>query len=284
MDKIYSDNFNTFLNFVMHIRFLSDGSEFRSYGGGNFSKKKEGNGGIFWWAILITLLMGAATFSWFFSIMVFQHPEKPFNYKMLAKFNKLEPLRPFTTFTVPNGKKVNARELLTEFYPYSAEQMAVKNDVLKRSFIRNYKHEKPLYVVGNYKVLSLRMLTDKDVVSEGWVVRARATDLEDVDVEIIMPGLTVKDEPFRVGDVVAIDGNKPQVTALHVQRMDGDRICVTTMPLAYTNFTNATATLKMTPPELLNMDAYWPVTRDTGSAMAAETSELADGTEVAAKN
>ncbi len=216
--------------------------------------------------------------------MVFQHPEKPFNYKMLAKFKKLEPLREFSPFTVPNGKKYTARELLTEFYPYSAEQMAVKNDVLKRSFIRNYKHEKPLYVVGSYKVLSLRMLTDKDVVSEGWVVRARATDLEDVDVEILMPGLTVKDEPFRVGDVVAIDGNKPQVTALHAQRMDGDRICVTTMPLAYTNFTSATASLKMKPPVLLNMDAYWPVTRDTGSAMAAETSDLADGTEVAAQN
>jgi len=269
----------------MHIRFLSDGSEFRSYGGGSFSKKKEGNSGIFWWAILITLLMGAATFSWFFSIMVFQHPEKPFNYKMLAKIKKLEPLRPWTPFTVPNGKKYNARELLTEFYPYSAEQMAVKNDVLKRSFIRNYNHEKPVYVVGTYKILSLRMLTDKDVVSEGWVVRARAADLEDVDVEIIMPGLTVKDEPFRVGDVVSIDASKPQVTALHVQRMDGDRICVTTMPLAYTNFTSNTAALKMTPPELLNMDAYWPVTRDTGSTMSAEAGETnPDGPEVAAKN
>jgi len=267
----------------MHIRFLSDGSEFRSYGGGSFSKKKEGSGGMFWWAILITLLMGAATFSWFFSIMVFQHPEKPFNYKMLAKFKKLEPLRPWTTFSVPNGKKLNARELLTEFYPYSAEQMAVKNDVLKRAFIRNYKHDQPVYVLGNYKVMSLRTLTDKDVVSNGWVVRARASDLEDVDIEILMPGLTVKDEPFRVGDEVMMDASKPQVTALHVQRMDGDRICVTTMPLAYTTFTKTAASLKMTPPEMLNMEAYWPVTRDTGSAMAAEAS-TAEGEQVAAKN
>lgn len=257
----------------MHIRFLSDGSEFRSYGGGSFSKKKESDGGIFWWAILITLLMGAATFSWFFSIMVFQHPEKPFNYKMLAKFKKLEPLRPWTTFTVPDGKKLTPRELLTEFYPYSATQMGVKNDMLKRSFIRNYKHEKPLYVVGSYKVLSLRMLTEKDVISEGWVVRARATDLEDMDIEILMPGLTVKDEPFRVGDVVMMDANKPQVTALHVQRLDGDRMCVTAVPLAYTNFTKDSAALKMTPPAALNMDAYWPVSRDTGSAMAAEAAD-----------
>ena len=267
----------------MHIRFLSDGSEFRSYGGGSFSKKKEGSGGIFWWAILITLLMGAATFSWFFSIMIFQHPEKPFNYKMLAKFKKLEPLRPWTTFSVPNGKKLNARELLTEFYPYSAEQLAVKNDVLKRAFIRNYKHEQPIYLLGSYKVLSLRTLTDNDVIKRGWVARARATDLEDVDIEILMPGLTVNDEPFRVGDDISIDANKPQVTALHVQRMDGDRICVTAMPLAYTSFTKTSVAIKMSPPELLNMEAYWPVTRDPGSAMS-QVSSNESGEQVAVKN
>jgi hypothetical protein len=259
----------------MQIRFLSDGSEYRSYGGGNFSKKKEGDGSIFWWAILITLLMGAATFCWFFSIMVFAHPEKPFNYKMLAKLKKLEPLRPWTTFTVPNGKKLDARGLLAEYYPYSAGQMAVSNDVLKRSFIRNFKHDRPTYVLGDYKVTSLRMLIKTDVASPGWVVRARAMDLEDVDIEILMPGLNVKDEPFRIGDVVTMDSSKPQVTVLHVQRMDADRICVTTIPLAYTDFTKSASTaLKMTPPERLNMDAYWPVTRDTGSAMASINSEI----------
>jgi hypothetical protein len=32
------------------------------------------------------------------------------------------------------------------------------------------------------------------------------------------------------------------------------------------------------------MDAYWPVTRDTGSAMEAEEKAAAEGKEVAAKN
>ncbi len=199
---------------------------------------------------------------------------------------ELEPLRPWTTFTVPNGKKFDARGLLTEFFPYSSEQMTVKNDILKRSFIRNYKHEQPIYLQGSYQVLSLRMLTPKDVITSGWVVRARATDLEDVDVEILLPGLTIKDEPFRVGDTISMDANKPQVTALHVQRIDGDRICVTSIPLAYSGFTKTATTLKMNPPDTLNMDAYWPVTRDAGSAMAAEkaASAAADGKEVAAKN
>lgn len=268
----------------MHVRFLSDGSEYRSYGGGGYSKKKESSGSMFWWAILITLLMGAATFCWFFSIMVFAHPEKPFNYKVLAKFSKLEPLRPWSTFSVPNGKKLSARELVAEFYAYSHEQLMVKNDLLKRSYIRNYKHEQPLYVLGSYKVLSLRMLTASDVISSGWVARLRSTELEDVDVEILLPGLTIKDEPLLVGDLVSIDSSRPQLAALHVQRLEGDRFCVTAMPLAYSGFTKTAQNLRMSPPEKLNMDAYWPVTRDVGSvADGPEADEAEERKEVAAK-
>jgi len=249
----------------MHVRFLSDGSEYRSYGGGNFSRKKEG-GGIFWWAILITLLMGAATFCWFFSIMVFAHPEKPFNYKILAKFNKLDPLRPYTSYTVPTGKFLTARDMLTEFFPYSSEQIAVRNDVLKRSYIRNHNHEQPTYIKGSFQILSIRRLTPSDVVMKGWIVRARASDLEDVDVEIIMPGLTVETEPFTVGESISLD-QRQCASALHVQRMDADRICVTVVPLAYTGFVSKNAgTLVLTPPDRLNLDAYWPITRDAAGS------------------
>lgn len=257
----------------MQVRFLSDGSEYRSYGGGSFSKKKDGGGGIFWWAILITLLMGAATFCWFFSIMVFSYPEKPFNYRMLDKFKKLEPLRLYSTYTVPTGKVYNARQLLGECMPYSLEQMSVRNDVLKRAYIRNYKHEQPMYVVGDYHVLSVRRLTPSDVFTNGWVLRARAVDLEDVDIEVVMPGLAKQEAPFTVGETLKMNEVKPQVSALHVQRMGEGRICVTVVPLAYTNFTVAkevkadkpAAMLTMAPPEKLNMEAYWPVTRDSES-------------------
>jgi hypothetical protein len=113
------------------------------------------------------------------------------------------------------------------------------------------------------------------VVTTGWVVRARSIDLEDVDLEILMPGMKVQDEPFRVGDVISMDSTKPQITALHVQRLGSERICITTIPLAYSTFTKqAPHSLAMTPPETLNMDAYWPVTRDTGSALEAEQAAL----------
>lgn len=262
----------------MHVRFLSDGNEYRSYGGGSLSKKKEG-GGIFWWSILITLLMGAATFCWFFSIMVFSHPEKPFNYKVLAKFNKLTPLRPYTIYTAPGGKSLQPRDLLSEFFPYTVEQMSVRNDLYKRSYLKNYQHDQPTYVMGSYQVLSARELTDADVFTSGWIVRARAAELEDVDIEVIMPGLTSKESPYKKGDTFKLE-KRTYASTLHVQRMDGDRLCVTVVPLAYQTISTKDAeVVSLEPPLALNMEAYWPITRDPGAVVAEVT---ADAPEVVA--
>ncbi|WP_395715577.1 hypothetical protein [Prosthecobacter sp.] len=255
----------------MQIRFLSDGNEFRSYGGGSFSKKKD-SGGIFWWTILITLLMGFATFCWFFSIMVFAHPEKPFNYRVLARFDKLDPLRKFTNYTVPQGKFLPARDLLAEFYAFSREQLAVKNDLLKRSYIRNYKQEQPLYVKGTFQVVNARPLTAGDVITEGWVVRARSTDIEDVDIEIVLPGNKGESDPYHAGDTLVLDQKNTFAAALHVQKFDQERVCVTLMPLAYQGFAAKDGKqFEMKPPLKLNMDAYWPLTRDPGAAVLEDS-------------
>jgi hypothetical protein len=253
----------------MQVRFLSDGSEYRSYGGGSLSQKKE-KGGIFWWAILITLLMGAATFCWFFSIMVFSHPEKPFNYKVLAKFNKLTPLRPYSIYTTPNGKTFGPRDIFGEFYAYSPDQLNVRNDLFKRSYLKNYQHEQPIYLLGNYRVLSTRPLNKEDVFTDGWIVRARATDLEDMDVELVMPGLASDAAPYAVGDTFNLQ-KRNYATALHIQRMEEDRICVTVLPLAYKASAKAGQEIKeitLEPPTQLNMEGYWPITRDPGSEFA----------------
>lgn len=259
----------------MQVRFLSDGSEYRSYGGGSLSQKKEG-GGIFWWAILITLLMGVATFCWFFSIMIFSHPEKPFHYKMLAKFKKLTPLRPYSIYTAPAGKSFSPRDLLTEFYPYNHEQLGVRNDLFKRSYLKNYQHEQPVYLLGNFRVLNARQLAASDVFTSGWIVRARSSELEDVDVELVMPGLSAETAPFAAGDTFNLQ-KRSYASALHVQRMDEDRICVTVVPLAYQAVAKAgEEVLTLTPPDILNMEAYWPITRDPGSEFAMENKETLD--------
>jgi hypothetical protein len=259
----------------MYIRFLSDGSDLRTYGGGGqSSSRKEAKSGLFGWSIFITLLIGVTTFVWFFSIMVFQHPEKPFNYNLLARCKKLEPLRPWSPFTVPAGKRLDPTALLSEFLSHSPEQLQARNALLKRAFIQNYRHDKPYYVLGNFKVTGLRLLTSEDVVTQGWVVKARASDLEEVELEIIMPGLGIKDEPFRIGDSFSLESSRPQLAILHVQRGNEDHLTLSTMPLAYSAFAKESQPLgsrKMLPPSQLNMAGQWPLNPQAqGSAEVTE--------------
>jgi hypothetical protein len=245
--------------------YLSDGKERRSYGGGSFSKPSNGSN-LFWWTIVITLMMGMATFCWFFSIMVFQHPEKPLNYKVLAKLDKLPVIRKFSVFTVPDGTAKSPKELLASYYNYTPEQLRVANSILKRAYIRNYdKQDPPVYLTGQFVALEVRQLVESDVMQSGWVVRARAVDLEDVDVEILMPGLEASEAPFEVGDLVNLDKRSTFGALVNVAKMGDDRLCGTVVPLVYAGFKSALGNaLTMVPPRVLNLEASWPVSNDPG--------------------
>lgn len=246
----------------MQIQFLSDGTEYRSHGGGSFSKHKPGSG-LFWWTILITLLMGAAIFCWFFSIVLFSHPEKPLHYRLLAKVKKLEPLRKFSPLSVPQGKFLTARELLAEYFADNTDHLSVGNDLLKRAYIKNYKEQAPKYVKGSFTVIGARELKTSDVFTKGWVVRARADGFEDVDVEVVFPGVASTPVAFAQGDKIELDQASTFASVVNVQKLPQDRICVTVLPLAYQGFKVAAAgELQMDAPELLNMDAPWPVAAD----------------------
>lgn len=258
----------------MRVQFLSDGSEYRSYGGGNFSKKTKPESGLFWWTIGITLLLGLATASWFFSILVFAHPEKPFNYDLLVKFNKLEGIRKYSQLSVPHGQFLTGGKLLEEFFYFTPEQFRVHNDLLKRHYIRNFKEKNPTYVRGSFEVISARRLDKDDVFQSGWVVLARDSEIEDVDIELVLPGLSTSEAPFKKGEVIPLDTGSTKTTyasLVHVQRQgDGQKIRVTLVPLVYElPASQASAqTTAFAPPEKLNLKARWPISADMDEAEA----------------
>jgi len=249
----------------MQAKFLNAGSEFRRSGSSSLAKGRRDEG-LFWWTILITLLLGLATFCWFFSIMVFKYPEKPFNYRLLTKLEKLEPIAKFDPLAVgparlPNGTFNGARELLAKYYSYNPEQLRVANDVLKRSYIMNYTEESPVYAKGTYTVLSARRLTGSDIFSEGWVVRGRSVELEDVELELLLPGATTDTIPLQEGSTFTLDNKSSFASVVNVERSaNDDGLCASVIPIAYGNYlVGDQQSISLSPPPALNMDAGFPV-------------------------
>lgn len=257
----------------MRIQFLHDGSELRSYGGGSFAKTR-GNGGLFWWTIFIFLLIAFATATWFFCIMVFNYPEKPFSYRFLSKINKIEPLKTYDLNTVPKSKFLSPTKLLEEYSFFTPERMRVTNDQLKRDYIRNFKEHAPVYVRGTFTAVAARKLTDSDVFTKGWIVVAKAAELEDVSVELILPGLDRGDVPYRAGDTITLDAKSGCAAAVHLQKQDSDRLLVTVVPLlekGIMTFEGSSIAIKA--PAQLNMEALWPIWRDVNMAAVATAPE-----------
>ncbi len=234
---------------------------------------KRTDGGLFWWSIAITLLLGLATFSWFFCIYVCSHPEKPFNYKLLAKFKKLEPLQTFSEKNAPSGKTLAQRDIYQKFYSFTDENLTQTNSELHRAYITNYKDERPLYIRGSFKVLHARPLNGKDVFTSGTIARAVAVVEDDkeyrsVVIEYILPSKTTSPNQFRPGDVLRLDtpdqAGKRRLYAslLNVKRQQDDGLIFTVVPLAYGDHVNAETGFNIhgEPPEMLNLEGKWPIT------------------------
>lgn len=244
---------------------------------------KRTDSGLFWWAIAITFLIGLATFSWFFCIYVFTHPEKPFNYGLLNRFHKLDPLKVFSEKDIPGGKTLAHKDMYQKFYSFSDDNLKQQNSDLHRAYITNYRDERPIYVRGNFKVVHSRPLTKSDVFTCGTIARAVALVEDDreyrnVVIEYILPSKTPPTDQFLPGDILKLDTAdqagrlRRYASLLNVQRQHDDELVFTIVPLAYGEHANPQAGFSITgePPDLLNMEGRWPITDDAlGSPSAS---------------
>lgn len=243
---------------------------------------RRSDGGLFWWSIAITLLIGLATFSWFFCIYAFTHPEKPFYYNLLTRFEKLEPLRSFTDKDMPPGKTWSYKDMYQNFAQLAGEHLDQKNSDLHRAYITNYKEERPVYLRGSFKVVHSRELTKDDVFPGGTVARAVALVEDDkeyrnVVIEYILPSNTKPKDRFLPNDIIRIDTAdqagkaRRYASLLNVERREDDGMVFTVIPLAYGEHANPQAgvSIKAEPPSRLNLSGRWPITDDAvGTAVS----------------
>ena len=222
--------------------------------------------GLFWWTIAIFLLLALTTASWLGSLYIFRHPEKPRNYRLLAKFQKLPELKKFTERTVPQGKFNTADDIFAKYSRLTPEEIAVQNDLFKRSYIRNYEDTPPVYVRGTYRIYKVEDLTPHQPFTSGLVVRAKSTDLPNVSIEFVFPTESLPRERLNYGDDLMLDTNESFASVLHISPLPESSLCLTVVPLTYNYFSVNPADARrytiLEPPVRLNMEAPWPVTDD----------------------
>jgi len=262
----------------LHVEFMSGGRSPYARTGQALPPPRR-DAGLFWWTIAIFVLLAITTFSWLGSLYIFRHPEKPRNYRMLSKFQKLEPIKKFSDRTVPQGKFHTAGEIYGKYYGYSDKELTVQNDLFKRSYIRNYDGDPPVYVRGVYRIYKVETLTSDRPFMSGLVVRAKSVDdVPNVSIEFIFPTEALPRERLSYGDDLVLDTNESFASVLHISSLPEKSLCLTVVPLTYNFFSvNAADTRRHTvlsPPERLNMDAPWPVTDDT-PVLPAELLEMA---------
>jgi hypothetical protein len=222
---------------------------------------------LFWWTIAIFVLLGLTTFSWFFSLYVFRHPEKPKNYRLLATLHKLEPLTKFNERNVPQGKFHSAKEIYAKYFGYADSELSAQSTLFKRNYIQNYADEQPVYLKGKYRIYKVTELKPQDAFPSGLVVRAKSTELPNVSVEFIFPADALPQGRPPYGDDLVLQTNATFASVLHISRLPEDSLCFTVVPLTYYSYPVGNQEfLSLSPPEKLNLDAHWPLTDDTPSA------------------
>ncbi len=242
----------------------------------------RGDAGLFWWTMAIFVLLALTTFSWLSSLYIFRHPEKPRNYRLLAKFEKLPPLKKFNERTVPQGKFHTAEDIFSKYSRFTDGERAVQNDLFKRSYIRNYDDAPPVYVRGHYRIYKVENLTEAQPFTSGLVVRARSVDLPNVSIEFVFPTDSLPRERLSYGDDLVLDTNESFASVLHISPLPENSLCLTVVPLTYNYFSVNPADARrytvLHPPARLNMNAPWPVTDDAPVAPSGPP-EVADAPE-----
>ncbi|MFT5108960.1 MAG: hypothetical protein ACI9UA_004606 [Pseudoalteromonas tetraodonis] len=248
---------------------LSTRSRGFSGSGRNVKRTSRWFGGLFWWTMLIILLSLAAVASWTFCVFAFSYPEKPINYMVLQKFNKLEAPKSFSNSNAPRNRSYEARDLYDRFNEYEDRHFKEINSLLVRNYIENFIRAErgfTMNMVGKFSIEARRALGEDDLITSGTVLMARCVDFPDVSIEYILPGKpgSVPEELLKVGDILDL-GTKsrsrfaPFNVVLHVSRQESNLYCFCVVPIVYSKgqITRGVE-LTLAPPRSLNIKGVMP--------------------------
>jgi len=229
---------------------------------------------LFWWTLVNVLAACFAIAAWSLCLYLFNFPERPWNYHMLRRLDRLPPVKPFPPIESPEGQGADPRALLSLFWSMDDEQVAARNIHFRQNYLTNYrKPEVVRYVEGQFRVSRARPLTPDDFFHPGLVVDARAVIRAPgrteptpypLTLEILLPAA----EPlpaglFPPGRLLTLEKVRHRACILHAAKIGTPNeplVCLTIVPLAYDHWQDPDGRpLPLTPPDPVRPDALFPV-------------------------
>jgi len=221
---------------------------------------------MFWWFLANVLMIALAITSWIVCLSLFRDPTHPTSYKLMLQVGRLQPLQKFIPVEAPTPQKTSdVLALEAQFEPYSEEDLETLNKEFKRAYLTSYAKTKFLtYVIGDYKILNIRPLTENDFFPSGVVLRAQAIvtpdDLADpisypLFIEYLLPSSEDITTLHTTGEIIKLEKRAHCAAILNVGQIDYDDRTVpyiTVTPLSSKN-------PKIHPPEAANVAAPLPV-------------------------
>ncbi len=236
-----------------------------------FYQRSESRSGshdnLFAWTVAILLLVGVAFACWILSFHVFGHPEQAFSYSILKKLGKLDPPKRFELTTAPRGEFLTANQLYERYSNLPDFELRVRNEDLIRHYLRNFTDRsfKVPYVMGNFNIVESFELTATDRFPSGVIALAQSTENPGVLIEHLYPSAPANvpylQRMLMTGLDLRLRRTYDLSAVLHIQKLPGNRILLTLVPLLYGSYTLSgdSATFHLEPPQDLNMQADCPV-------------------------
>lgn len=214
------------------------------------------------WILVILLLTAVAIVAWIFPAYVFRNPHIAFNYELLRKIDKLEPLEQFSSTKPPKQRErhfYTAREIFEKESGRPADQLVVMNDLQKRLYVQNFEGGDMVgFMWGEFEVVDSRVLGEDDLFP-GLALLAKSKEFPNTLLEYLLPIPVPFENPYKKGHVLNITKGGDLCAILHLTQLSGDKLSATVLCLTYAVPVFPDQDLPVAVPENLNLRANWPV-------------------------
>ena len=243
------------------------GKNYYSYQGRSGHRNGANADSLFGWTVFIFLLIGFVFFCWMGSYYIFAHPEKASNYRLLLRLHKIDPPQRFEITAAPRGEFLKPGQLLERFGSMTASEIRRANENLLRNFLRNYHQIRDLvpYAVGTYRVVGTLPLASDSFCHPGLIALLQAVEQPEIVLEqpftcddANLPALTRSLTPNQE---IKLEKPLDLSAVIHIERLEGNRLLLTTMPLLYGSYGSAKGgtSFSLEPPEQINLDEPLPL-------------------------